>query len=1069
MDRWRRWRPRRPTGRAGARRVRVTALAVFGVAAGLAVLLAFLFHLGVAAVVVAILGTVPALYLAWLAVPGVISPPEPGAVEKPAYGHLAGQWDPVDLGVHQVIGGGPMPPYVRRPHDELLRAVLDPAVPASRLVVVRGGSSTGKTRAAYEAVAGQLADWQLDYPLNAAALAARLDAGIPARTVLWLGELRQYADDDGGAAVLGRLADLLQGEGHLVITTVWREQWAAYTAAARAGPGRRRPGRGGRAAARAAARAHRHRPPPGSIRPAAGLSTSRPSSPAMTWTPRPATGDPVLAAAAAAAAAAGQDGQVAQYLAGVPDLLDRYAGDDGDPYGQAVITAAMDATRLGHASPLPAALLQEAAVGYLTGPQRTKPIATWRDTALDWAAAELRGAVRALQPVPPPAGTGVAGYQVADYLDQHGRRTRQDQLGPASLWDALTAARRHRQRPGPSRAGRARPRPVPPRRRPMDNSSNPGQHRRRQPAHHPPAPGQPRRRHPRRPTGPPPRSASTTRGPSPGCCGRWARPGPGTRSPPWPPGPPPTPASTTRGPSPGCWGRCARPGPATRSPPWLARAAAHASLDNPGRVAVLLGALGEAGASDAVTALAGPGRRPRQPRRPGGRRRAAGGAGRGRGQRRGHRPAARAAAHASLDDPGAVAALLRALGEAGASDAVTALAGPGRRPRQPRRPGGRRRPAGGAARGRGQRRGHRTLAARAAADGQPRQPGGVAVLLGALRAVGAGDAVTVPWPPGPPPTPASTTRGASPSCWGRCARPGTRTRPRPGRPGRRPRQPRRPGAVAGLLGALREAGAGDAVTTLAARAAAHASLDDPGAVAGLLGALREAGAGGRGHRPGRPGPPPRPASTTRGRRRPAGGAARGRGHRRGHRPAGPRPRHPRQPRRPVGCRRAAGGAARGRGHRRGHRPAGPRPRRPRQPRRPGGVAVLLGALREAGARDGVTTLAARAAAQASLDDPGAVARLLGALREAGDTDAVTALLARDPATHASLHDPGAIASCWVRCARPGTPTGPRPWPPGPPPRVCSIASSPGSALMRPSADTRLGASRAEPHRKPGIG
>ena len=121
MGRWSRWRPRRPTGRAGARRVRVTALAVFGVAAGLAVLLAFLFHLGVAAVVVAILGTVPALYLAYLAVPGVISPPEPGAVEKPAYGRLAGQWDPVDLGVHQVIGGGPMPAYVRRPHDELLR------------------------------------------------------------------------------------------------------------------------------------------------------------------------------------------------------------------------------------------------------------------------------------------------------------------------------------------------------------------------------------------------------------------------------------------------------------------------------------------------------------------------------------------------------------------------------------------------------------------------------------------------------------------------------------------------------------------------------------------------------------------------------------------------------------------------------------------------------------------------------------------------------------------------------------------------------------------------------------
>jgi len=46
-------------------------------------------------------------------------------------------------------------------------------------------------------------------------LAARLDAGIPARTALRLGELRRYADADGGPALLGRLADLLEGEGRL--------------------------------------------------------------------------------------------------------------------------------------------------------------------------------------------------------------------------------------------------------------------------------------------------------------------------------------------------------------------------------------------------------------------------------------------------------------------------------------------------------------------------------------------------------------------------------------------------------------------------------------------------------------------------------------------------------------------------------------------------------------------------------------------------------------------------------------------------------------------------------------
>src|SRR5215469_11403037 len=171
MDHLRGWRSRMPTSRAGARRAGMTALAVLAVTAGLAVPLAVLVpHLAVAVDLVAVLGTLPALYLAWAALPGAISSSEGGDLEKPTFGRVVGRWDPVELGVHQVIGGGLLPTYVPRPHDDLLRAVLDSAVASSRLVVVRGGSSTGKTRAAYQAVAHVLSDWQLDYPLNAAAL-----------------------------------------------------------------------------------------------------------------------------------------------------------------------------------------------------------------------------------------------------------------------------------------------------------------------------------------------------------------------------------------------------------------------------------------------------------------------------------------------------------------------------------------------------------------------------------------------------------------------------------------------------------------------------------------------------------------------------------------------------------------------------------------------------------------------------------------------------------------------------------------------------------------------------------
>ena len=422
-----RWRSRRSAGRAGARRPWGAALVAAGLA-GAALLLAFLFHLGIAAVAVAILATVPTGYLAWKALPTT--------AKKPHRGRPAPRWNPVELGVHQVIGGGPLPAYVRRPHDELLRAVLDPAVSASRLVVVRGGSSTGKTRAAYEAVAARLADWHLDYPLGPGALAARLDAGIPARTVLWLGELRQYADADDGPEVLAGLADLLNHDGHLVITTLWPEHWTAYAAAARAGPGTADPaGTAGLLLERLPELAGCD---PAGIEPASGGVVDVPDwFTADDLKAAARTGDSVLAAAALAAADAGRVGQVTQYLAGVPDLLDRYAGPGGNPYGQAILTAAMDATRLGHASPLPATLIQEAAVGYLTASQRTEPIASWRDTALDWAAEELRGAIRALQPVASASGTGVAGYQVASYLIQHATVERRSALVPACFWDAI--------------------------------------------------------------------------------------------------------------------------------------------------------------------------------------------------------------------------------------------------------------------------------------------------------------------------------------------------------------------------------------------------------------------------------------------------------------------------------------------------------------------------------------------------------------------------------------------------------------------------------------------------------
>jgi hypothetical protein len=50
---------------------------------------------------------------------------------------------------------------------------------ASRLVVMRRESSTGKARVAYEATDVRLADWQLNYPLDPGALKEQLEACRP--------------------------------------------------------------------------------------------------------------------------------------------------------------------------------------------------------------------------------------------------------------------------------------------------------------------------------------------------------------------------------------------------------------------------------------------------------------------------------------------------------------------------------------------------------------------------------------------------------------------------------------------------------------------------------------------------------------------------------------------------------------------------------------------------------------------------------------------------------------------------------------------------------------------------
>lgn len=349
----------------------------------------------------------------------------------------AGDWDPVALGVHKAIGGNPLPAFVHRPHDDFLDAALDPDVRASRLIVLRGGPSTGKSRSAYHAVCrGPLAAWRLEYPPIPAELARLLEEGVPPRTVIWLRELRDYADAEGGQESLARLARLLAGKGRVIaITTTWERFWNAYSRDHRGGPGSRDP----YLAARALLAGLPEVTSATDVNPGRGCVIDVPEEFRESELARARQlPDPALAEAIAAAARENKPGRVIQYLAGVPDLLHHYEGPGADPYTRAVITTAMDNARVIGLRRCTPGFLHRAAVGYLADEHRVSAADDWCDTAIDTAATELRGAVRALTPIPEKQGTQVWSYRLADYLEQHGRKIFAGKIPPPEFWNAAT-------------------------------------------------------------------------------------------------------------------------------------------------------------------------------------------------------------------------------------------------------------------------------------------------------------------------------------------------------------------------------------------------------------------------------------------------------------------------------------------------------------------------------------------------------------------------------------------------------------------------------------------------------
>ncbi|KQW16897.1 hypothetical protein ASD08_23490 [Streptomyces sp. Root369] len=141
------------------------------------------------------------------------------------------------------------------------------------------------------------------------------------------------------------------------------------------------------------------------------------------------------------------DGRIVQHLSGGPELLDAYLSGPGDHFTRhehALITAALDANRLGHTAPIPEALLAEAADGSLA-PHHRAAHEDWAAPILDALAhgertdgtrTDVRCTLTPLRAQRDAAGAPPL-YEPTDYLRQHIPRVRADQAGAPALWEAL--------------------------------------------------------------------------------------------------------------------------------------------------------------------------------------------------------------------------------------------------------------------------------------------------------------------------------------------------------------------------------------------------------------------------------------------------------------------------------------------------------------------------------------------------------------------------------------------------------------------------------------------------------
>ncbi|MEO3842774.1 hypothetical protein [Streptomyces sp. B22F1] len=332
--------------------------------------------------------------------------------------------DPFSLEVHEAISvdtemcDSLLPSYFRRPFDEELKAAVDEALSGKSVMkVLLGGSSTGKTRAAWESIQRLPEKWRLWHPASQEELLSSINSLHP-RTVLWLNEINRYLlsgdtrRDEYTAARLTALIRNPEKSPVLVLGTAWHEHWATMTIAPQ----------NERACTKSLLTRRLIRVP-----------EEFDEQELLVLVEQPEQNDGRILQAAHLA----EGGHIIQYLAGGPAQLERY--EMGSPAARAVLQAAMDARRLGHGPDLPHAFLKAASAAYLTSLQRDLAQPDWFVQAIEYLSTPCRGVRGPLAPVPRFSMTDAqepAFYRLSDFVEQHARRHRQTVCPEGEFWSA---------------------------------------------------------------------------------------------------------------------------------------------------------------------------------------------------------------------------------------------------------------------------------------------------------------------------------------------------------------------------------------------------------------------------------------------------------------------------------------------------------------------------------------------------------------------------------------------------------------------------------------------------------